>query len=215
MYTNKRINKILKEKYEYKNQLFPAIFFDRDGVLIKECHYIDDPKKVVLETGSYELVKTAFNFNWILVIITNQSGISKGHLTWEKYNLITNKMISLFENLNPFAGIYANSLTKVSEDLSWRKPSPGMLYQAARDLPIDLHKSILIGDRITDIKAGQSAKLSKVFHVLSGHGIRERAAILNELKSNRDYNKLKSSTSINLIDSLSNFPIDLIKENGF
>jgi D-glycero-D-manno-heptose 1,7-bisphosphate phosphatase len=203
----KLINSFKKEK-----KLFPCLFLDRDGVVIKDCHYIKNKEQVILEKGALELINKAYEAKWIIVIITNQSGINRGIISWNDYNSVTREMLSNFKNFNPFAGIYANSLGP-NEDLdSWRKPSPKMIFKAAEDLPIDLEKSILIGDRMTDLLAGLNAKIPLIFHVKTGHGEKEREEILKEkiflncIKNN----SLKKQTIIKLIDNLDAFPLKII-----
>ena len=105
--------KIIKQKR-------PALFFDRDGVLIEDCNYISNPNDVVLEECSKSLVRLAYNLGWIIVIVSNQSGISREFLTWKDYDLVTNKMISLFGEPNPFYGIYANAESPKSLNKKWR-----------------------------------------------------------------------------------------------
>ena len=210
----KYINKDLKENFRLQNKLYPALFLDRDGVIIKDCHYIKDPKDVELEEHSFELIKYAKNNNWIIIVITNQSGISKGLLTWKSYQLVTNKMISLLGEVNPFSGIYANSELDNFKDNNWRKPSPNMIIEASFDFPIDIKKSLIIGDRLTDIQAGARAGLKNAFHVLKGHGIKERQLISKFMDSKGIFSDSEFSIKLDLIDSLKNFPKQYISSEG-
>ena len=82
-----------------------AIFFDRDGVLIKDMHYLHDPNNVFLEKGVLELMKYALNNLIPVFIVTNQSGISRKIFTWNDYILVTKKMIELIGKSNPIVGI--------------------------------------------------------------------------------------------------------------
>ena len=205
---NKKINNSSKKKELLK----PCLFLDRDGVLIKDCNYIKDEKQVILEVGVFDLINRAIKANWLIVVITNQSGISRGFLSWNNYKNITNKMISLFQKPNPFAAIYANGLGPNADINSWRKPSPEMINQAVRDLPIDINKSILIGDRISDLEAGLNAKIPMLFHVKTGHGKEERKKILKN-KQLFEYTKndpFKKRPTLKLIDNLEAFPLKVI-----
>ena len=196
IFNNQLINLYKKEK-----KIFPCLFLDRDGVIIKDCHYIKNPELVALEEGALRLIKTAFYSEWMIVIITNQSGINKKILTWNDYYQVTRKMISLFDFGNPFAAIYANSSETSESDKSWRKPNPEMILQASRDLPVDLSKSILIGDRHSDLQSGFNAKIPNLFHVKTGHGEKERKTIL--------FDKILR-TNIKLINNLKEFPLDIL-----
>ena len=108
-----------------------------------------------------------------MIIITNQSGISKGLLSWDDYHEVNNKMIELLDMPNPIKAIYANSYI-TDKPINWRKPNPAMILKALNDFNLNIKKSILIGDRNSDILAGMRANIPKIFHVSTGHGIKER-----------------------------------------
>lgn len=205
------LNKYLIKKYKKEKRLLPCLFLDRDGVIIKDCHYIKREEEVELEKGAFKVIKRAFQLNWIIVIITNQSGIKRGILTWDEYYKVTKKIISFFDFGNPFAAIYSNSLISGSTKNSWRKPSPKMIFQASNDLPIDFKRSILIGDRVSDIRAGFNAGIPKLFHVKTGHGEIERKAIFEDKTLSKKINLRSNSNSyLKLINSLEEFPIDIL-----
>ena len=165
--------------------LKPAIFCDRDGVLIKDCHYISNPNDVFILNGTKEILKLAKSLNWHFIIITNQSGIERGMFSWLDYDKVTKKMLSLFEDEKLISGIYANGFGPDSKD-SWRKPNIGMIKEAALDFNIDMQKSILIGDRLTDLIAGYKASIKKLIHVKTGHGKKEIKSIEKFFSNNLD-----------------------------
>ena len=206
------LNPKLIKYFKKEKKLFPCLFLDRDGVVIKDCHYIKNKEQVILEKGALELINKAYEAKWIIVIITNQSGINRGIINWNDYKSVTKEMLCKFKDFNPFAGIYANSLGPNEGLNSWRKPSPKMIFKAAEDLPIDLKKSILIGDRMTDLLAGLNAKIPLIFHVKTGHGKKERGEILKEkiFLNCMKNNTLKKQTIIKLIDNLDSFPLKII-----
>jgi len=179
----------------------PALFLDRDGVVIKECHYLSNPDKVRLEKGILKLLKTAYISGWKVIVVTNQSGISKDIFSWEDYKLVTNKVIDLIGKPCPISAIYANSFLPGSEINSWRKPNPRMISLAVEKFNLDLNKSILIGDRLTDLQAGARAGVNQVIHVKTGHGFKERKLVLNNIKDGYFFDKGKK-TSLLLIDSI-------------
>ena len=122
-------------------------------------------------------------------------------------------MISLFDFGNPFSAIYANSSESIENKNSWRKPSPQMIFEAKKDLPIDLNKSILIGDRKSDLIAGLNAKIPHLFHVKTGHGYKEREKILlDKILSNNVQSRESNSsrTYIKLINNLEEFPFNIL-----
>ena len=144
-------NKILK----------PAIFCDRDGVLIDDVHYISDPNKVSILGGAKELLNLAKTLDLYFIVITNQSGIYRGLLNWQEYDKVTLKMLKLLGNKEHISAIYANACGPNSKD-EWRKPNIGMILEAKKDFNIDLNRSILIGDRLSDLIAGFRSSCNKL-----------------------------------------------------
>mgnify|MGYP001370751992 CR=1 FL=1 len=183
----------------------PALFLDRDGVLIEDCNYISNPSDIILEKCSKKLIRFAYQQGWFIVVVSNQSGISRKFLTWNDYLKITKKMIFLFGEPNPFSAIYANSQGPNSESNFWRKPNPNMILRASEKLNIDLQNSILIGDRESDILAGLNSGIRFLIHTKTGHGIEERKDII-KLKEEK---KEKKFEIIN-IDNLCKFPTKLL-----
>lgn len=113
----------------------PALFLDRDGVLIDERHYIADQDAVSLCSGSMRLLRLVHQSGWPVVVITNQSVIGRGYFSWHDYDAVTARMLELIGlNLQTIA-IYANGYPHDSSSCFWRKPNPGMLM---------LHVGILI-----------------------------------------------------------------------
>ena len=98
-----------------------CVFFDRDGVIIEDCHYIKNPEDVKLCTGVKELLKYLYDKKKLIILITNQSGISKKLLSWEDYKLVTMKIIEQLEDPNPISAIYANSYLDTAQGKNWRK----------------------------------------------------------------------------------------------
>ena len=171
----KNKNKIVFEENILINDHYSnsAIFLDRDGVVIEDCHYIKDPKDVSLCPGLREFIRFFYQKRIPIVIVTNQSGISKNYLSWNDYEKVTEQLLSLLGTPNPITAIYANSYTSTIPEDNWRKPNPNMILQASNDLNLDLKRSILIGDRETDLVAGFRAEIFQVFHVHTGHGKRK------------------------------------------
>ena len=185
---------IFEDKISYffnSNTKRRAIFFDRDGVLIKDMHYLRDPNNVFLEKGVVELMKYALNNLIPVFIVTNQSGISRKFFTWNDYIAVTKKMMELFGKSNPIVGIYSNSYLSL-ENNSWRKPNPGMIIKAANKFQINLKDSILVGDRLSDIKAGLNAGVGNLVHVLTGHGLNEREDVYEFINEKNKYLDIQS-----------------------
>ena len=157
---------------EYKNRR--AFFMDRDGVLIKDKHYISNPDDVSLEDGVLDFLSYLYDSEIPVIIITNQSGIARGLFNWNDYEAVTERLFKLLGDKNPIIGIFANGLKSNFFKKSWRKPNPEMILVASYLLNIDLKSSFLIGDRLTDIKAADNAGIKNIIHVRTGHGRKER-----------------------------------------
>lgn len=151
-----------------------ALFLDRDGVIIEDKCYISRAEDVVLCPGIEQIILNAKNSRVPVIVVTNQSGIGRGYFSWQEYDAVNNRIIELLNIEKPFAAIYANSLLPGSKSPDWRKPCPGMFLRAAEYFNINLPESILIGDRLSDLRAGYSAGLLSLVHVLTGHGINEK-----------------------------------------
>ncbi|MDP9039387.1 MAG: HAD family hydrolase [Acidobacteriota bacterium] len=152
----------------------PALFLDRDGVVNREIGYLVDPNDVVWVPGIFQLCRTAKSLGYRLVIVTNQAGIARGLYTEEQYHALMTWMRVEFrlEGI-VFDGVYhcpyhpVHGLGRWKEESEDRKPGAGMLRRAAHDLHLDLSRSVLIGDRCTDIAAAQAASLRQAF-LISG-----------------------------------------------
>ena len=148
----------------------PALFLDRDGVVNHEVGYLHLPSQVRFVEGIFPLCRTARALGYRLVIVTNQSGIARGLYTTQQFEDLMSWMRAEFTREGtPLDAVYycpyhpehgTGEFRREHED---RKPSPGMLLRAARDHALDLGRSILIGDRCSDIAAANAAHLRQAF----------------------------------------------------
>lgn len=146
------------------SQAQPALFLDRDGVVIQWVDYISDPKLVVLKPGLLQILRRARQQNWKLVIVTNQSGIGRGKFSLQDYESVQARISELLKKehlhldavyMSPYFAEGTNEHSQLGKEL--RKPKPGMFFAAAKDMNIDLTKSIMIGDSATDLEAAFAA----------------------------------------------------------
>ena len=197
---------LLRENKKTNSQ---GLYLDRDGVMIEDVNYISDPKEVTICPGLNETLRMAKSLDIPVLIVTNQSGISREKLTWENYYAVTQRMIEMLDVPEVVYGIFANSTMAFNGNIKeWRKPGAGMILESSEALNIDIKKSILIGDRITDLQAGVNAGMRRVTHVLTGHGKKEREHIPDVIYST-DSNS-KAYARVNKCASLVEF--DLEKE---
>ena len=138
-----------------------GLFLDRDGVINVNHGYVHSIKKFEFIDGIFDIARAAHANDFKIVVITNQSGIGRGLYTEEQFHYLTSWMCKEFLNAGvPIAKVYfspfhpTEGLGKYKKDDFSRKPNPGMIFQAQRELGLDLENSILIGDKNSDIQAG-------------------------------------------------------------
>ena len=158
----------LEDKLKGKD--LPALFLDRDGVInidYGHVYKIDDFK---FNDGIFDLVKEANSNDFIVIIITNQAGIAKGYYTEDDFGNLSNWMIKKFLERNAHIdAIYYSPFHptmgqgKYLRDEDTRKPGAGMIFEAMKDFRINTSKSILVGDKISDIQAGIKANIENNF----------------------------------------------------
>jgi D-glycero-D-manno-heptose 1,7-bisphosphate phosphatase len=150
-----------------------AIFLDRDGVIIENRpQYVRTWQDVTILPGSLQALAVASASPYKLVIITNQAGIAKGLIDPTVAQEINQRLIVEIER----AGGRIDGLFvcphQPEDGCDCRKPRPGLLFQARQALELDLGRSILIGDNLTDIQAGQAAGVGCIALVRTGLGAR-------------------------------------------
>ena len=161
----------------------PAIFLDRDGVINEEVHYLSDVADLKLITGAAEAIKRLNDAGIPVIVVTNQSGVARGYLTEDQLLEIHKALVAMLsDHKASVQGIYyspyhPDGQGEYRRQSTCRKPDPDMLLAAADEFAISLDESILVGDRINDIRAGHAAG-TKAIMVRTGHGAKE--AILPE-----------------------------------
>lgn len=138
----------------------PAIFFDRDGVLIENCaEYVRDLRDVEFLPHTFEAMRRAVSLphEFAFVIVSNQAGVGKGVITAEAAEAIQAFVVGEIASHGGRIDRAFFCPHRADENCLCRKPRPGMLLQAAHELDIDLSASWMIGDNITDMQAGRAA----------------------------------------------------------
>jgi D-glycero-D-manno-heptose 1,7-bisphosphate phosphatase len=163
-----------------------TIFLDRDGVINKETNYLHKIEDFEFINGVFKTFQYFKNLNYKIIIITNQSGISRGYFTELDFQKVTNWMLDQF-NYNDIEILdVIHCPHQPSDFCDCRKPKPGMLLKAQIKHKIDMKKSWMIGDKENDIKAANNAGISNTILVKSGHEIDELNSnskfILNSIK---------------------------------
>jgi D-glycero-D-manno-heptose 1,7-bisphosphate phosphatase len=149
----------------------PAIFLDRDGVIIENCpQYVRSWDDVIIFEQAISALAKISSYPYKLVIITNQSAVGRGIIPSNVAEEINQRLVSLIEKAGGrIDGVF--TCPHAPEDAcNCRKPKPGLLHLAAQALSIDLSNSILIGDAISDLQAGQAAGVPTRVLVKTGRG---------------------------------------------
>ena len=151
-----------------------AVFLDRDGTLIENPGYLGDPGKVKLLPFVSEILSRLKNeFNYFLIVISNQSGIARGLITAEQVKQVNEKINTLLKAFNVsidkfyYCPYHPNFST--AEECGCRKPSTEMVEKAVEEFDVDRSKSFFIGDSVTDIECGMNADIKTIL-VKTGYG---------------------------------------------
>jgi len=146
------------------------MFLDRDGVINLEKEYLSDIAEVEFIPGIFELAKIAIANGFKMFVVTNQSGIARGYYSEDKFLNLMSWMRGVFQkNGAAIDEVYYcpfhpdHGIGSYKKDSILRKPNPGMILQAQAEHTLDLEKSFLIGDRLSDMHAGLAAGVGNNF----------------------------------------------------
>ena len=155
----------------------PALFLDRDGVIIQEKNYLCDPNEVEILDGVPELIREARSRGLLVIGVTNQAGIGRGKYRWADFVAVESRLDMALRSRGaeldavfacPYHDAGAGEYRVAGHP--WRKPNPGMLFEARNLLNVDLEHSLLVGDKSCDILAARAAGVSHAALVLTGLG---------------------------------------------
>ena len=146
-----------------------AVLFDRDGTLIEGRHYLNDPEDVVLERSVVPALRSLHEAGYLLIVVTNQSGIGRGLISPEAYQAVQDRMMVLLEAHGlTMRDIYycphhpTEAKGAYLQDCECRKPKPGMIESAIRDHRLDRSTSFMVGNSPSDVQAGRAAGLRSI-----------------------------------------------------
>lgn len=176
-----------------------AAFLDRDGVINIDSAYLSRWEDFRFVPGSLEAMRRLQQAGYALVVVTNQSGIARGYYSEEDYQLLTRQMRAALRTKGvTLAGVYhcphhpAGKVPELAVDCGCRKPAPGMILQAARELQLDLAHSFLVGDKESDLQAARAAGVGRAYlvhsgHPLTGEGQQQANQVFDDLRACAEY----------------------------
>ena len=135
----------------------PAVFLDRDGTLIDDVGYISDPQDVRLVPGAADALRALRNAGFRLVVISNQSGLGRGDVTQEQADSVHERFLDELQRAGARIDAAYYCPHAPDEGCRCRKPLPGLILDAARDLGLDLERSVMVGNSDVDVSAGEAA----------------------------------------------------------
>mgnify|MGYP006074048191 FL=1 len=147
-----------------------ALFLDRDGIINIDSGYVSDKKSFIFKQDIFNLLNRAIEKNYIIIIVTNQSGIGRGYFSENDFNKLNEWMLYEFKKKNilisktyfcphhPTEGLHSYNIK-----CNFRKPNPGMFLKAKKEFNINMNKSIMLGDKVSDMNAAISSGIVKNF----------------------------------------------------
>ena len=153
----------------------PAVFLDRDGVINVDSGYVSSWSAFEFLPGAIEAMRDLCQSGYALVIVTNQSGIARGYYSEADFLTLTQTMRGHLETQGvSLAGVYYcphladAAVSEYGLECECRKPLPGMIFKAVSELTLDLTKSAMVGDKVSDMQAAHAAGIETCFHVTQG-----------------------------------------------
>ena len=169
------------------------MFLDRDGVLIQNrADYVRSWEEAELLPRSIQALAKARDTEYKFILVTNQSGVGRGMITLDMAESINRQLVlEIHKAGGRLDGVYM-CVHSPDQECACRKPKPGLLLAAEGQLGIDLERSILIGDALSDLEAGKAAGVGKVAMVRTGRGteqsqtLEDQSAVFNDLDEGKD-----------------------------
>ncbi|MGP6220856.1 D-glycero-alpha-D-manno-heptose-1,7-bisphosphate 7-phosphatase [Caldiplasma sukawensis] len=141
-----------------------ALFIDRDGTIIHDCPYCHDVSQIKLYDDTVQMMKEYMEKDYLIIIITNQSGIGRGYFSMRDYENFHNALIQKLKERGVKVDATYFCPHTPDDKCSCRKPETGLIKKAMKDFEIDIESSIVIGDR--DDIDGELARRMEIDYVI-------------------------------------------------
>ncbi len=153
----------------HEKTLVPAVILDRDGTINEDRGYIGAPEDVVLIAGAAEAIKELNKRDIPVIVITNQSGLARGFYTEQDLGVVNKRLEALLEAEGARIDGLFYCPHHPDEHCECRKPETGLIDEAARGHDIDLSRSVMVGDKASDMELARRTGMMSVL-VLTGYG---------------------------------------------
>ncbi|TPJ53774.1 MULTISPECIES: D-glycero-beta-D-manno-heptose 1,7-bisphosphate 7-phosphatase [unclassified Mesorhizobium] len=174
----------------------PALFLDRDGTINVDTDYPSDPAEIELRPQMLPAIAAANNAGIPVVVVTNQSGIARGYFGWSAFADVNRRVLELLRD----QGVVVDMVLACAyheagvgplgiSDHPMRKPNPGMLFEAAKRLDLDLRRSVIVGDKLADMEAGLGAGLPQGW-LVGGEAQLRSGFVIRPLRDSSDLDGL-------------------------
>ena len=151
--------------------MYPAIFLDRDGVLIEnKPDYVRDWSQAKIFPEAIQALSLSLIRNYKVVIVTNQSAVGRGLISLRTADDINRQLVKTIRQQGGQLDAVYMCPHKPEDGCSCRKPKPGLFLQAAKELSLDMQRSWMIGDAWSDLQAAQSAGVRQAILLRTGRG---------------------------------------------
>ncbi len=147
----------------------PAVFLDRDGTILYDKGYMKNLDEIELLPGAAKAIKILNEMRFIIAVLSNQSGINRGMMTEEDVAKTNNRMVELLSKEDARVDYIAYCPSTPEENLPCRKPNPGMVYEVMKNFKIDIKRSFVVGDKVSDVKLAENIGATSIL-VLTGYG---------------------------------------------
>jgi histidinol-phosphate phosphatase family protein len=154
----------------------PTLFIDRDGVIVVEKDYLADPEEVELVDGAADALRRARQAGWRLVGVSNQSGIGRGRFGVAEFEAVMTRLDAILVAAGCPLDAFFYCPHAPDDGCACRKPRPGLLDEAAREIVWEPARSWVIGDKVSDVDLALGAGMRGIL-VRTGHGTRQEAKL--------------------------------------
>jgi D-glycero-D-manno-heptose 1,7-bisphosphate phosphatase len=155
-----------------------TVFLDRDGTINEEVCYLDEPNRLSLIPGVAEAIRLLNDAGMLVIVVSNQSGVGRGYFSTATLEAIHQQLAKQLATHGARVDAIYYCPHQPSEGCECRKPKAGMLVRAAQEHGIDMRRSFMVGDKVSDLDAGRQVGCRAVL-VLTGYGERTRETSKN------------------------------------